>query len=132
MNPVLTATNSFTVVVKEVNIAPQMPIIAPQTVNEQVTLTVTNTATEPNIHAITTGYGLIGPLSGMTISSNGIFTWTPGQTQSPGNYTVTVVVTNSDTNDTVNPVLTATNSFYGGGEGSEYRASSCRRTRCRR
>ena len=64
VNPVLTATNTFTVVVKEVNIAPQMPIIAPQTVNEQVTLTVTNTATEPNIHAIDDGLWVDQPADG--------------------------------------------------------------------
>ncbi len=34
VNPHLSATNSFTVVVKEVNVAPVLPVIAPQTVNE--------------------------------------------------------------------------------------------------
>ena len=117
VNPILTATNTFTVIVKEVNIAPALPVISTQTVNEQTLLTVTNTATEPNIHAVTTGYSLITPLSGMNIDSNGIFTWTPGQSQSPGTNTVTVVVTNNDTLDPVNPVLTATNSFHGDREG---------------
>ena len=111
VNPTLTATNTFTVIVKEINIAPTLPVITTQTVNEQTLLTVTNTATEPNIHAITTGYSLVGPLAGMSISTNGIFTWTPSQSQSPGTNTVTTVVTNSDTFDTVNPVLKATNTF---------------------
>jgi len=111
VNPTLTATNMFTVIVKEINVAPVLPVVSTQTVNEQTLLTVTNTATEPNIHAVTTGYGLISPLAGMSISTNGIFTWTPAQTQSPGTNTITVVATNSDTYDTVNPVLTATNTF---------------------
>jgi hypothetical protein len=111
VNPVLTATNTFTVVVNEINIAPTLPVIGTQTVNEQTLLTVTNTATEPNIHAVTTGYGLVSPLAGMNIDTNGIFTWTPAQTQSPGTNTITVVATNSDPYDTVNPTLTATNTF---------------------
>ena len=85
-------------------------------------LTVTNTATEPNIHAVTTGYALVGALPGMNIDSNGIFTWTPSQSQSPGTNTVTVVVTNNDAFDTVNPVLTGDEQFHGGGEGSQCRA----------
>ena len=47
----------------------------------------------------------------MNISTNGIFTWTPSQSQSPGNYTVTVVAANTNAFDTNNPVLKATNSF---------------------
>ncbi len=111
VNPVLSATNSFTVVVKEVNVAPVLPTIAPQTVNELALLTVTNTASESNVHAVTTGYGLISPLTGMNIDSNGIFTWTPSQNQSPGTNIITVVATNSDVFDSVNPTLTATNTF---------------------
>ena len=53
VNPQLSATNSFTVMVREVNVAPVLPVIPPQTVNELTLLTVTNTATEPNIHATT-------------------------------------------------------------------------------
>ena len=110
-NPVLHATNSFTVNVKEVNIAPVPTLIGQQTVNELIPLAVTNTATEPNIHAMTTGWGLINPLQGMNMTQGGLFTWTPSQQQSPGSYTITTVVTNSDTFDTVNPVLMATNTF---------------------
>ena len=116
LNPVLLATNSFSVVVTESNIAPVLPMVAPQSVGEQLPLTVTNTATEPNIHSITTGYALVAPLQGMNIDSNGIFTWTPGQTQSPGTNLVTVVVANTNVFDPVNPVLSATNTFHGHGQ----------------
>src|ERR1700722_6195405 len=110
-NPVLKATNSFTVAVKEVNVAPVLPIVGPQTINELLKLTVTNTATEANIHSIVTNYTIVSPLSGMNIDTNGIFTWAPQQTQSPGNYTVTIVAANTNAFDTNNPVLMATNSF---------------------
>ena len=106
----MSATNSFTVIVKEVNVAPVLPVIANQTVNELTLLTVTNTATETNIHA-TLGYALVNPPAGATISTNGIITWTPSQTQSPGTNMITTVVTNSDPFDLVNPHLSATNSF---------------------
>ena len=84
VSPQLTASNTFTVIVREVNQAPTLGVIAPQTVSELTTLTVTNAAGEPNIHSATVGYGLINPLAGMAISSDGVFTWTPAQTQSPG------------------------------------------------
>src|SRR5208283_1599417 len=111
VNPVLTATNNFTVIVKEVNVAPVLPVVPTQTVGELTLLTVTNTAGEPNQHATTTGYTLINPPAGMSINGSGVITWTPGQAQSPSTNTITTVVTNNDAFDLVNPVLTATNSF---------------------
>ena len=110
VNPSLSATNTITVVVKEVNVAPVLSAVPQQTVNEQTLLTVTNAATESNIHA-TLAYGLANPLLGMSISSGGVFTWTPLQTQSPSTNVITTVVTNTDTFDTVNPHLYATNTF---------------------
>jgi uncharacterized repeat protein (TIGR01451 family) len=110
VNPNLTATNSFTVVVLEVNVAPVLPVIPDQTVNELALLTVTNTATETNTHATILGYGLIDPPTGVNISSNGIITWTPTRLSPDANLIMTVV-TNSDPYDLVNPYLTATNSF---------------------
>src|SRR6202142_3881683 len=109
--PPLSATNSFNVIVREVNVAPSLGVISSQIVNELTLLTVTNAATEPNIHSITTGYGLIAPPAGAGIDPNGVFTWTPAQNQSPGTNTITTVVTNANPYDLVNPQLTATNSF---------------------
>jgi len=108
VHPVLTATNSFTVIVREINIAPVLPIVPTQNVSVATLLTVTNTATEPNIHAVTVGYGLVNPPAGASISAGGIFTWTPSVA---GTNTITTVVTNNDSFDLVNPLLTATNSF---------------------
>jgi hypothetical protein len=108
VNPMLSATNTFTVIVKEVNIAPVLPVIGTQTIAAQSLLTVTNTATEANIHATTIGYGLVNAPAGVAISSNGIITWTPA---AAGTNTITTVVTNDDSFDTINPMLTATNSF---------------------
>jgi hypothetical protein len=111
VNPVLTSTNTFTVVVVEVNVAPSLPVIPLTTVNESALLTVVDTATNANLHAANTGYGLINPPAGASVSPAGVVTWTPGQPQSPGTNVITVVVTNLDAFDLVNPNLTATNSF---------------------
>jgi hypothetical protein len=109
--PRLSATNTFLVMVRGVNVAPTLSNIATQTVNELSLLMVTNPASEFNIHATTTGYGLLNPPAGMTISTNGIIAWTPAQTNSPSTNLITTVVTNTDSFDLVNPHLTATNTF---------------------
>jgi hypothetical protein len=96
--------------VQEVNVAPVLPAVPTQTVNELTLLTVTNTAGESNIHA-TLGYALVSPPAGMSISASGIITWTPTEAQGPSTNVITTVVTNSDSFDAVNPHLTATNSF---------------------
>jgi hypothetical protein len=110
VNPHLSATDAFTVIVKEVNVAPVLPAIGAQTVSELTLLTVTNTATESNIHS-TLGYALVNPPAGMTISAGGIITWTPQRNQSPSTNLVTTIVTNSNPYDLANPHLSATNSF---------------------
>ncbi len=109
--PPLTGTNTFTVIVREVNVAPSLPTILTQTVNESALLTVINTATNFNIHSTNSGYKLVNPPSNMVISASGIITWTPAPNQSPSTNTITTVVTNSNPYDLVNPHLTATNSF---------------------
>jgi hypothetical protein len=111
INPTLTSTNTFTVIVREVNVAPSLPTISSQTVNELTLLTVTNTATNFNIHATITGYHLVSPPSNMVISAGGIITWTPAQTQSPSTNLITTIVTNSNPFDLINPTLTSTNTF---------------------
>ena len=108
VNPVLTATNTFMVAVIESNMAPVLPVLGTQTVTAGSHLIVSNTATEPNINAITTGYGLANGPVGMSISGAGVIIWTP---TTPGTNTITTVVTNNNSFDLVNPVLTATNSF---------------------
>jgi uncharacterized repeat protein (TIGR01451 family) len=111
VNSNLMATNSFTVIVQEVNTAPVLPTIPPQMFNELTLLTVTNTATNSNIHATILGYELVSSPTNMSISTNGIITWTPTRNQSPSTNTITTVVTNSDPFDLVSPNLTATNNF---------------------
>ena len=110
VNPSLTATNTFLVIVREVNVAPRLPILAAQTVLESNLLTVIDTATEPNIHS-TLAYQLIGAPAGVNISSNGVITWTPSDAQKSTTNSIIAVVTSSNPYDWVAPQLAATNSF---------------------
>ena len=109
--PPLSATNSFTVMVTEVNVAPTLPTISTQSVNGLTLFTVANTATNANIHSSITGYRLVAPPSNMVINASGVITWTSTLAQSPSTNLVTTIVTNSNPFDLVNPQLTATNSF---------------------
>lgn len=102
----LSGTNSFVVVVNEVNSAPVLPAQTNRTINELTTLTVTNTATDSDIPANLLTYQLLNPPTGAVISTNGIITWTPTEAQGPGLYTITTVVTDNGT-----PQRAATNSF---------------------
>jgi hypothetical protein len=103
-------TNNFTVIVIETNARPVLPVIPTQTIRVLTSLTVTNTATDADIHA-TVGYNLLNPPEGLAIGSNGIITWTPSQAQSPSTNTIATVATGTDINDQVNPHLSVTNYF---------------------
>jgi hypothetical protein len=110
VNPQLTATNSFNVIVKEVNVAPILSAIPDQMATEQTPFSVANTATDSNIHAVLS-YALVNPPAGMSINSSGVISWTPTLAQAHSTNTITTVATSTDNFDTVNPQLTATNHF---------------------
>jgi hypothetical protein len=111
IHPKLSATNSFTVDVMEVNVAPILPVIPNQTLNVSAQFTLANTAIEPNIHSTTLGYSLVNAPAGAAIDNNGIITWTPSVAQGSALYTITTVVSNNDPYDAVNPSVSQTNSF---------------------
>src|SRR5205085_2351029 len=79
----LSATNTFTVTITEVNAAPVLPAQGSRSVPELVTLLVTNTATDADLPANNLSYALINPPSGAVISASGIISWTPSASQGP-------------------------------------------------
>jgi hypothetical protein len=110
--PNLSTTNTFQVVINEINRAPLLLLPLTTTVNELSLLSVSAAATDPDIPTNTWTFGLVSPPLGMTIDpASGAIAWTPTEAQGPGTYTVTVSVT--DTNPwTVNEQsLTTTGSF---------------------
>jgi hypothetical protein len=108
----LTATNSFTVTVNEVNSAPTLPVQTNRTLVGLQGLTVTNTASDSDIPVNPLGYQLTGsPPGGASIDTNGVIRWTPNVGQVPGVYTFTTVVTDTNVFAINAQDLSATNSF---------------------
>src|SRR5204862_459736 len=94
--PALSATNSFTVVVNEVNSAPVLTVPSDQTINELSTLVVTNTASDSDLPANTLSFGLVSAPAGVLLDANtGVLSWTPTEAQGPSTNLITVRVTDS-------------------------------------
>ena len=91
----LTDSETLTVTVNEVNVAPVLNTIDDQTVNEFVELTFTATASDDD--SLTFSFDGTVP-SGATITSAGVFTWTPTESQD-GDHTITVQVTDGSLTD---------------------------------
>lgn len=104
--PNLSATNTFTVTVTEVNLVPTLPGQSDRTIGELVPLTVTNTATDLDQPANVLTYQLLTPPAGAAINASGIITWTPSAIQGPTTNLIRTVVTDNGT-----PAFSATNSF---------------------
>jgi uncharacterized repeat protein (TIGR01451 family) len=106
--PSLSATQSFTVVVNEVNEAPILAAIADQIVAEGETLIVIAEASDADIPAnvLTFSLGTNAPVGASIDPTNGIFTWTPAEEQGPGTNLITILVT-----DDGEPNLSAMQSF---------------------
>ena len=92
--PPLSATNSFTITVNEVNVAPVLAAMSDRTVNPGQTISFTATATDADIPTNTLTFNLIAPPSGASVdSSNGLFNWRPTVMQANTTNTVQVQVT---------------------------------------
>lgn len=105
--PGLSATQSFTVVVLEVNDRPVLDPISDISIPEGQTLTITNLATDADLP----GNHLIfrlgsAPTNAWIDPTNGVFTWMTDETQGPSVYIISVIVTDDGV-----PNLSATQSF---------------------
>src|SRR5262245_65586080 len=75
--PALSATNSFTVTVTEVNSAPLLPAQSDRTIDELTTLTVTNSATDEDLPANELSYELVSPPRSEERRVGEVSRWTP-------------------------------------------------------
>jgi hypothetical protein len=93
--PNLSAFETISVTVNEVNVAPVLFPIGNRTVTATTLLTFTALASDSDIPANTLTFSLdAGAPAGAAIHPNtGVFTWTPTAPQSPGVYPVIIVVT---------------------------------------
>ncbi len=99
-------TQTIQIVVNEVNQAPVLPVQVARMVEALQVLTVTNTATDPDIPSNLLTYQLMDPPQGAAIDTNGVITWTPTKAQSPSTNLITSVVSDNGT-----PTLSSTNQF---------------------
>jgi hypothetical protein len=103
-SPALSVTESFTLTVNEVNVAPVLTVPGNQTINELVAFSANAVATDADLPANNLTFGLVSGPSGLTVSPSGAIAWTPTESQGPGTYPVQVKVT-----DTGTPALSVTN-----------------------
>jgi hypothetical protein len=109
--PSLSATNSFTVVVNDLNSAPVLPAQTNLTLTGLESMVVTNTASESDIHSLSLTYTLLSGPTNATISTNGVIAWTPVVAQVPSTNVFTTVATDYDPQAVNGTHLSATNSF---------------------
>ena len=110
--PSLSSTNTFTVIVNEVNLAPTIIVPAIQTIDELTTLTVTNFATDPDVPTNTLHFSIVSAPAGVNLNTNnGVITWTPTEIQGPGSYAIAVTVTDNNPWAVNAQHLSDTNSF---------------------
>jgi large repetitive protein len=105
--PPRSASNVFSVVVNEVNIAPLLTVPAAQALDELTTLVVTNLASDEDIPTNLLRFALVSAPDGMVIvPGSGIITWMPTRAQGPSTNTITVSLTDNGI-----PILSVTQSF---------------------
>src|SRR5207248_2546043 len=95
--PALSATETITVTVAEVNRAPTLAAIADRVVDEQTLLSFTAAAPDPDLPANALTFSLDpGAPAGAGIDPvTGVFTWTPTEAQGPNTFTLPVRVTDN-------------------------------------
>ena len=90
----LSTTNSLTFTVNEVNLPPVLTVPGAQTLDELTTLTVTNTASDPDLPLNGLMFTLVSPPAGMTIDpTSGVISWTPAEDQGSNTFGITMVIT---------------------------------------
>ena len=88
-----------------------LPVQTNVVLTDLTTLTVINTATNPNVPANPITYQLVNPPAGVTIDGNGVITWTPTLGQSPSTNVITTVVTTTVVSAAGTSTISSTNSF---------------------
>ena len=92
---ILTSTESFSLVVNEVNSAPDLVTIPDQAGDELKLISFTATASDLDLPANSLSYQLLNAPEGASIDAGtGVFSWVPGEGQD-GIHSVTVKVTDS-------------------------------------
>jgi len=103
----LTDSKTISITVNNVDRPPVLTSPGSQTVNENVLLTFTLSATDPDGDTIT--YSMAGTATGLTLNTTtGVFSWTPDYTQA-GVYSVIFTATSNLLSDSKNITITVNN-----------------------
>ncbi|MEN9602638.1 MAG: tRNA(Glu)-specific nuclease WapA precursor, partial [Verrucomicrobiota bacterium] len=105
-DPELSATNTFRVIVLEVNSTPVFAAVTNRTVVTGVLLSINLPATDSDLPAQTLTRALVSGPAGIVVSPAGLLTWTPTVGQAGTTNLVRVRVTDNGV-----PALSVTNSF---------------------
>ncbi len=109
--PALSQTNSFTVVVNEVNTPPVLTLPADASVNALVPYSAAASATDADLPANALTFALVSGPTGLSVSTSGAINWTPSVAQSPSTNIVKIRVTDSNPQAVNATALSVTNSF---------------------
>ena len=107
--PSLNATQSITIIVNEVNVAPVLNNLSNTvwTINELTPITLTNKATDVDVPTNVLTYEIVSAPAGASVNStNGVFSWTPTEAQGPSSNSILVRVFDNGV-----PSLSATQRF---------------------
>ena len=103
----LSVTSSYTLTVSEVNVAPVVGALAPQSGNPGQTISFTATATDADLPTNTLSFSLVSPPAGASIvSGSGLFSWRLPAALANTTNTLAIRVT-----DNGSPNLSGTNTF---------------------
>jgi hypothetical protein len=109
--PELWATNSFEIIVREVNTPPSIQTASRQETDELAPFSFNVIGSDPDVPANLLSYELIAAPPGLTIDAHtGAMSWTPEETQGPSTNLITVTVKDQNLS-AAQPELRATNTF---------------------
>ena len=107
--PSMSSTQTFTITVNEVNVAPVLNNLnnTSRTINELTSISLTNRATDVDASTNILTYEIVSAPTGATLNpTNGIFAWTPSEAQGPSSNSILVRVYDNGV-----PSLSATQRF---------------------
>jgi len=108
--PPISATNSFRVVVREINTAPVLPNLVDRVTLRQAPVVIINTAVDNDFPPNPLTYQLLAAPASAAIDTNGVVTWMPAPNQVPSTNRFVTKVTDTNATAVNDRQLSATNS----------------------
>jgi hypothetical protein len=108
--PPISATNSFQVLVNEINSPPVLPALMDRVTLGQTPVVIANGATDPDFPSNPLAYQLLAAPAGAAIDTNGVISWIPALNQVPSTNVLITRVTDTNATAVNARQLSATNS----------------------